>query len=358
MTNALFRAGEPVPRLHRLQTLRKYTIGATDGDVVGVDTIYFDDVSWTVRYLVVDTGTWLPGRKVLISPRSIERVDVERDRVVTNLTRERVENSPDIDTKKPVSRQQESRYYNYYGYPDYWTGPYRWGLWADPFVLPPYPPGPTAEGLPPAVAQELAAREHADDDPHLRSAAAVTGHGIQATDGSLGHVEDFLLEEPSWAIRYLIVDPTNWWPGPHVVISTEWVAGVDDDRILCGGDGAVVGIGAGLARASHAPGVLAALVEDVQSIAPRICDPAPPQVAWTGRCGASSARRGRRARDKIAVRVPGGEWSASSGGASKRSAAMCCGAVWVIPASPRAVIRSATASGVPIRWPCRTCSSG
>jgi hypothetical protein len=227
MANALFRAGELVPRLHRLQTLRKYTIGATDGDVGGVDTIYFDDVSWTVRYLVVDTGTWLPGRKVLISPRSIERVDVERDRVVTNLTRERVENSPDIDTHKPVSRQQESRYYNYYGYPDYWTGPYRWGLWADPFVLPPHPPGP-ATGLPPAVAQELAAREHADDDPHLRSAAAVTGYGIQATDGSLGHVEDFLLDEPSWAIRYLILDPTNWWPGPHVVISTEWVADVDD----------------------------------------------------------------------------------------------------------------------------------
>jgi sporulation protein YlmC with PRC-barrel domain len=211
----------------QLENLRRYTIGATDGEVGQVETVYFDDESWTVRYLVVDTGNWLSGRKVLISPRCIHGVDRERERVVTNLTREQVETSPDIDTHKPVSRQDEIRYYNHYDYPDYWTGPYRWGFAADPFLLGSYPPAYGGNELPPTVARELAARPTVEEEPHLRSAAEVTGYGIQATDGSLGHVEEFLIDETTWTIRYLIVDPQNWWPGSHVVISPEWIREVN-----------------------------------------------------------------------------------------------------------------------------------
>jgi hypothetical protein len=210
--------------MHRLRDLHRYTIGATDGEVGAVETVYFDDVSWTVRYLVVDTGSCLSGRKVLISPRSVQGLDPERGTVLTHLTREQVETSPDIDTHKPVSRQEEISYNNHYGYPDYWTGPYRWGLSADPFLIAAYPEGAASE-VPSTVARELTVLRNAEGEPHLRSAAEVTGYGIHANDGNLGHVVDFLIDEETWTIRYLIVDPRNWWPGPHVIISPEWITG-------------------------------------------------------------------------------------------------------------------------------------
>jgi hypothetical protein len=218
--------------LWRVEDLKGLTVGARDGDIGSVETVYFEDLSWTLRYFVVDTGGWLPGREVLIAPRSIERIDGIGRRLVTNLTKDQVRNSPEIDTRKPVSRQHEIAFYDYYEYPYYWTGPYRWGLWPDTWAAPLAPPvapfGP--EGRSAAVAEELAARERATADPHLRSAGEVSGYGIEATDGSLGHVEDFLVEEQSWAIRYLIVDPQSWWPGKHVVISPDWITRVDWDE--------------------------------------------------------------------------------------------------------------------------------
>ena len=214
--------------LQRLADLRKYTIGATDGDIGQVRDFLFEDQRWTVRYLVVDTGTWLSGRKVLISPFSIEHVEPEGRRVMTRLTTDQVKNSPDIDTDRPVSRQHEAQLHSYYRYPDYVAGPYRWGLWAFPYgpVLPPDPEIAAIETRSRSVADEIAAANERAGDPHLHSAREVSGYGVHATDGDLGHVEDFLVDADSWAIRYLVVDPRNWWPGPHVVLSTEWIDGV------------------------------------------------------------------------------------------------------------------------------------
>ena len=225
------------PMLRRFNDIKDYTIAATDGDIGSVDDVYFDDQGWTVRHLVVDTGRWLSGRKVLISPACVERFQPDRRSVATRLTRAQVEASPHVDTAKPVSRQQEIELSSYYGAPLYWTGPLRWG--PGPY---PFPMAPTAAGLPgsvggdpraPAVAEELAARERESADPHLRSARAVAGYGIRATDGDLGHVEDFLLDEADWAIRYLIVDTRNWWPGRHAILATEWIRGVSwDDSVV------------------------------------------------------------------------------------------------------------------------------
>jgi hypothetical protein len=208
--------------------IQKCTIRATDGDIGSVEDVYFDDHSWTVRYLVLDTGGWLSGRKVLVSPPAVERVDTEGRRIVTRLSRQQVQDSPSVDTALPVSRQNETQYAEYYGYPFYWMGPYRWGP-----VL--YPGGPLPAGAAPApggayprnVAEEIAARQRAEADPYLRSVKEVRGYGIEATDGGLGHVEDFLVEVPSWAVRYVVVDPRSWWPGPHVLVSPEWIIGVD-----------------------------------------------------------------------------------------------------------------------------------
>jgi len=212
------------PMLRRVGDLLNYVIGATDGDIGSVEDIYFEDESWTVRYLVVDAGSWLVGRRVLITPRAIEGIDAPGQRVLTNLTREQVKNSPGVDTERPVSRQYETDLYSYYGYPYYWTGPYRWGLVAYPYAVP-YPPAATA--APAAVNEELAARKAADEEnSRLRSARDVSGHGIEATDGELGHVEDYLLDDEEWAIRYLVVDPRNWWPGAHVLIPTDWITAV------------------------------------------------------------------------------------------------------------------------------------
>ena len=214
-------------RLRSIKDLQSYTIGATDGDVGTIEDVYFDDQSWTARYLVVDTGRWLTGRKVLIPPQALREIDASGQRVITTLTRQQVQDSPPIETDRPVSRPYEMALYGHYGYPSYWAGPYRWGLTPLGYAGP-YPLGapPTAEGMSPAVAEELAAREREQADPHLRSARDVRGHRIKATDGELGHVEDFLLEEDSFAIRYMVVDPASWWPGPHVLIPTEWITAV------------------------------------------------------------------------------------------------------------------------------------
>jgi len=194
------------------------TIAATDGDIGSVNDLYFDDLSWTIRYLVVDTGTWLPGRQVLISPLSVRRVD---DKILVDLTRNQVQNSPPVEADKPVNRQQEEAIARYYDQRYYWEGPYRWGLLAYPGM----PPVPTAPIPADAMGEEMAAREREtpSGDPTLRSSRDVTGYYIAALDGEIGHVDDFLVEDRAWAIRYLLVATRNWWPGKKVLISPEWI---------------------------------------------------------------------------------------------------------------------------------------
>lgn len=196
------------------------SIAAIDGDIGSIRDLYFDDLTWTVRYLVVDTGGWLPGRQVLISPLSVRGASLA-DRVAVDLVREQVKNSPPIDTDKPVDRQQEEALARHYEQQFYWEGPHRWGLLAYP-GMPPMPAAPVPVS---PVAEEMAARGRVstEGDPALRSARDVTGYHIAARDGDIGHVEDFLVGDRAWAIRYLVVDTRNWWPGKKVVLSPEWI---------------------------------------------------------------------------------------------------------------------------------------
>ena len=193
--------------------LKGYAIDATDGDIGKVDDFYFDDKSWTIRYLVVDTGNWLLGRKVLLSPIAVGKADFSSGRFNVTLTKKQVEESPSIDTDKPVSRQHEAYYHDYYGFPYYWNGPYLWG--------PMYYPGrPGADQK--RIEERRAEREEAGD-LHLRSAAHVTGYHIEATDGEIGHVEDFIIDDETWEIRYIVVDTRNWLPGKKVLIAPRWI---------------------------------------------------------------------------------------------------------------------------------------
>jgi hypothetical protein len=231
-------------RLLSARNLQGCTSAATDGDVGSVHDLYFDDRRWTVRYLVVDTGNWLPGRQVLISPLSVREVSPEEERVALRLTREQVEHSPELDIRGPVTREYETELVRHYGLDPYWLGPMRWG--AVPYPLEVAPPRPLEPAIEPGMREALA-REglHNVGDPHveglegerggghLRSAREVLAYGIQATDGELGHVEDFLVDGRSWAIRYMTVDTANWWPGKKVLIAPEWITRVSwtDSRV-------------------------------------------------------------------------------------------------------------------------------
>ena len=176
-----------------------------------------DDDRWAIRYLVVDTGSWLPGRKVLISPHAIGRPDWMAQQLPVTLTKAQVEGSPDVDTRKPVSRKYNGRNLRYYGYPHYWGGAGLWGLGA-------YPGSLTIEGsFEAAMKAARTAPMHTPGDSHLRSCRVVAGYHIHALDGDIGHVKDLLVEDRTWAIRYLIVDTSNWWRGHDVLIAPQWI---------------------------------------------------------------------------------------------------------------------------------------
>jgi uncharacterized protein YrrD len=212
--------------LNSVNRLHGTALHATDGEIGKVRQAFFDDEKWTIRYLVVDTGGWLSDRKVLISPYAIQHPVLPGQQIDVRLSRQQVQDSPDIDTHKPVSRQHERQHLGYYAYPDYWSGMDLWAVGGFPLLPPPEP-------VPLAAERELTAREAqweavSPEDSHLRSSAEVNGYDIQATDGSIGHVADFIFDAESWAVRYLLVDTRNWWPGgKKVLIATHWIDSID-----------------------------------------------------------------------------------------------------------------------------------
>lgn len=216
--------------------LRKLVVAATDGEIGSVEGLFFDDERWTIRHIVVDTGKWLPGRRVLISPPSVDRIDDQNGRIVVKLSREKVRNSPDVDTDKPVSRQQEMALYAHYGYGPYWDAGELWGASYYPGSLHAVPPPPAAAFAP----VPLPDPEHADAAPaetpqpsgdvHLRSTGEVAGYHLKTTDGEVGHIDDFALDDESWAIRYLVIDTSNWPGGQRVLVPVDWVRSVEWDQ--------------------------------------------------------------------------------------------------------------------------------
>lgn len=197
--------------------IKGYDIIAKDGDIGSVTDLYFDDERWTVRYIIADTGDWIIGRKVLLSPFAVVAVDWSEHQVAVSLTRDQVQNAPSIDEDAPVSRKYERSYMGHYGWPAYWGGMFAWGAWPVPFLP---DDRPRAEG-------GDSVEEPDEGDTHLRSVKEVTGYHIQATDEGIGHVENFILDDESWELRYLVVDTSNWWFGKKVLIAPAWVTSVD-----------------------------------------------------------------------------------------------------------------------------------
>ena len=196
--------------------MKDLKILASDGEIGRVDEFYLDDKTWTIRYLVVNTGNWLSRKLVLISPLFIGKADWVNNQLHVALTKQQIENSPSIDTHRPVSRQHEAEYMDYFGSPYYWSGPYIWGPGLFPSDLPPVPM--------PLQAARLQPEESGDS--HLRSTAALNGYHIEASDGSIGHVVDFIVDQDTWSIRYFEVNTRDWLPGKLVLISPEWIESV------------------------------------------------------------------------------------------------------------------------------------
>ena len=196
---------------------------ARDGEIGHVKEVYFDDDNWTIRYLVIDTGTWLEGRDVLVSPYAVAQPVGGGKQINLTLTQQQITDSPTTETHLPVSRQHERELTRYYAFPAYWEGGELWAMNALPLV-----PAPLPTAVESAEIAQARAAEVPLEDVHLRSSSNITGYDLQATDDSIGHVSDFIFDDESWAIRYLVVDTRNWWPGgKKVLVATHWIARID-----------------------------------------------------------------------------------------------------------------------------------
>ena len=217
--------------LRSMKDLEGYAIRATDGDIGHVKDFYFDDEAWVVRYLVVDTGSWLSSRKVLISPVAISKADWTEGVLPVSVTKKQIKNSPDLDTDKPVSRQHERQYLEYYGYPYYWGGAGLWGGGPHPSMMLTNPGyggcyADYGQAQVEHARAKLVADRHEDGDAHLRSCKVVMKYRIEATDGEIGHVQGLLVDEDTWAVRYMVVATSSWWLGHQVLIAPQWIQDV------------------------------------------------------------------------------------------------------------------------------------
>ncbi len=192
--------------LRSLKSISGYRLNASDGNIGHAHDFYFDDSSWIVRYLVAETGNWLIGKKVLLSPVSLEEPQWNEKIFPVLLSKQQIENSPDVSKDMPISKQKEHELATYYDWPIYW------------------PVGHTA--VPPHVSDlehgKTKSETETKGDPHLRSFQEVTGYGCEASDGDFGHIDDFIVEDKSWTIRYLVISTRSILPGKKVLISPMW----------------------------------------------------------------------------------------------------------------------------------------
>ena len=191
-------------------------IESKEGNIGHIHSFLFDDHSWTIRYLIVDTGHWLPGRKVLLSPEVLGEVKEFKNTLHIELTMDQIRNSPDIDTEKSVSRQHEIELHRYYNWVPYWTGSF--GTETIPYA-------PTDLEINEDIKQQQKSEE--ETESHLRDTDEVTGYKIHANDGQIGHLDDFIISRDGWKIRYIVVDTSKWLLDRKVIIPPDWIKEID-----------------------------------------------------------------------------------------------------------------------------------
>ena len=184
--------------LWNVSTITNYEIEAADGSIGTLSDVLCDDATWKIRWLVADTGAFLPGRKFLLPPSIVTSLDRALGKVLIKLTRAEVEGSPPVTIDEPVSRQMETRMYVHYGWDPYWDN----------------------------STERMDAPNPDNGGSHLRSLDVLRGYKIHATDCVLSHASDFLLNDEDWSIRYIVADTGNWLPGQKVLISPQSVTSI------------------------------------------------------------------------------------------------------------------------------------
>jgi sporulation protein YlmC with PRC-barrel domain len=207
--------------LYRVSDLQGYTIHATNGDIGTLRTLYFDEEEWGVANFVIDTGKWITGKHVLVSPEVLGQPDMNRKHLSVNLTREEIQDCPEINTPETASGPYTGVVHTRSRRPVFWS--------SDPFVLDSLAARPGGSPLPAQPPMHPAPVTEEVRGPVLHSSRKIIGYNIQARDGGMGHVEDFLIDTDTWHIRYMVIDTKNWWPGKKVLVSPQWIQAIHWD---------------------------------------------------------------------------------------------------------------------------------
>jgi sporulation protein YlmC with PRC-barrel domain len=208
--------------LRVLSDLERYTVSAMDGEVGSVIDLLFDDEHWTIRYLVAETGGFFVQRQVLISPVSFRQVEWSMRQFHVQLSLENVKNSPSVDVHAPVSRQQERAHAKHYGYTNYWGRGGLWGVGSHPSLLAGTAEAPGDDALPERLDET--------DDAHLRSAREVRGYELRGNDEMVGNVDDFIIDDQTWQVRYLVITTSDHWFAKQVLIAPQWTSSISWEK--------------------------------------------------------------------------------------------------------------------------------
>jgi uncharacterized protein YrrD len=174
-----------------------YKLLALDGDIGSCNDFLFEDESWTLQYMIANTGGWLDNRKVLLSPKSLGDPPLEEGRVQVDRTKEFIENAPELDSDAPVSRQYQLVWTQYHGLTPYW-----------------HKLGPLST---PLAANAMALMEDANNrDEHLRSVKEVCGYEVEMNSvklkgQGLGTIVDFILSDTVWQIAFAVLETDSRW---------------------------------------------------------------------------------------------------------------------------------------------------
>ena len=202
--------------LRQIRELGTYRLHATDGDIGHLEQFYFDDRDWKIRYFVVDIGTWLHGKKVLMLPSAIIGVDAPTRTINTAFTKQQVQESDGVGTHKPEGLEQPHDYSLYLGWP-YYLG--------NALNDSDYGPEPGRAHDPEKGETSEHSFRHAYDE-HLRSSKVVSRYHVMAVDGEIGQIEDGTVDDQTWTIQYVVSNVRNWWSAKKVLLPTEWISWV------------------------------------------------------------------------------------------------------------------------------------
>jgi hypothetical protein len=210
--------------LRSIKQLQGTPVLAEDGEIGSLHTVYFDNKIWKIHYLAIDTGGWLSGRKTLVSPLVLNQLGWESDHLRIALHKAQLKDSPELDKVEPLIHLRDDKLLTSEDGPplDHMGG----GLFDENIIG--LHPDSIMETIHAKIDVNPPLSEEDDGETlHLRSSAHVIGYYIHAQDGDIGHVEDFLVDDTTWVIHYMVVDTRNWLPGKNVLVSPHWIEQVD-----------------------------------------------------------------------------------------------------------------------------------